>query len=79
MYSIREQGPTRRKLLQFEVGNHVYLKVSPTKGLQIFGIKGTSAPCYIGTYEITEACELVVYKLRLLPNMSTIHNVFHVS
>jgi hypothetical protein len=34
----------RRKLLGFEVGDHVYLKVSPTKGVQRFGIKGKSAP-----------------------------------
>jgi hypothetical protein len=34
----------RRKPLQFEVGDFVYLKVSPTKGVQIFGIKGKLAP-----------------------------------
>jgi hypothetical protein len=28
----------RRKPLQFEVGDPVYLKVSPTKGVQRFGI-----------------------------------------
>jgi hypothetical protein len=33
----------RRKPLQFEVGDHVYLKVSPTKGVQRFGIKGKLA------------------------------------
>jgi hypothetical protein len=38
----------RRKPLQFEVGDHVYLKVSPTKGVQRFGIKGKLAPRYIG-------------------------------
>jgi hypothetical protein len=44
----------RRKPLQFEVGDHVYLKVSPTKGVQRFGIKGKLAPHYIGPYEIKE-------------------------
>jgi hypothetical protein len=34
----------RRKLLQFEVGDFIYLKVSPTKGVQRFGIKGKLAP-----------------------------------
>jgi hypothetical protein len=57
----------------------VYLKVSPTKGVQRFGIKGKLAPCYIGPYEIKETCGLVAYKLRLPPHMSTIHDVFHVS
>jgi hypothetical protein len=69
----------RRKPLQFEVGDRVYLKVSPTKGVQRFEIKGKLAPCYIGPYEIIEACGLVTYKLKLPPKMSAIHNMFHVS
>jgi hypothetical protein len=69
----------RRKPLQFEVGDFVYLKVSPTKGVQRFGIKGKLAPRYIGPYEIIEACGPVVYKFKLPPKMSAIHNVFHVS
>jgi hypothetical protein len=69
----------RRKPLQFEVGDFVYLKVSPTKGVQRFGIKGKLAPRYIGPYEIIEACGPVAYKLKLAPKMSVIHNVFHVS
>jgi hypothetical protein len=69
----------RRKPLQFEVGDFVYLKVSPTKGVQRFGIKGKLAPRYIGPYEIVEACGHVAYKLKLPPKMSAIHNVFHVS
>jgi hypothetical protein len=43
----------RRKPLQFDVGDHVYLKVSPTKGVQRFGIKGKLAPRYIGPYEMS--------------------------
>jgi hypothetical protein len=69
----------RRKPLHIEVGDYVYLKVSPTKGMQRFGIKGKLAPRYIGPYEIIEACGPVAYKLKLPPKMSTIHSVFHVS
>jgi hypothetical protein len=69
----------RRKPLQFEVGDHVYLKVSPTKGVQRFGIKGKLVPRYIGPYEIKETCGPVAYQLKLPPYMSAIHNVFHVS
>jgi hypothetical protein len=69
----------RRKPLQFEVGDFVYLKVSPTKGVQRFGIKGKLAPRYIGPYKIIEACGPVAYKLKLPPKMSAIHDVFHVS
>jgi hypothetical protein len=61
------------------VGDFVYLKVSPTKGVQRFGIKGKLAPRYIGPYEIIEACGPVAYKLKLPPKMSAIHNVFHIS
>jgi hypothetical protein len=38
----------RRKPLQFEVGDHVYLKVSPIKGVQGFGIKGKLAIAILG-------------------------------
>jgi hypothetical protein len=69
----------RRKPLQFEVGDHVYLKVSPTKGVQRFGIKGKLAPRYIGPYEIKDTCGPVAYKLKLPPPMSAIHDVFHVT
>jgi hypothetical protein len=51
----------RRKPLQFEVGDHVYLKVSPTKGVQRFGIKAKLAPRYIGLYEIKETYGPVAY------------------
>jgi hypothetical protein len=61
------------------VGDFVYLKVSPTKGVQRFGIKGKLAPRYIEPYGIVEACGLVAYKLKLPPKMSVVHNVFHVS
>jgi hypothetical protein len=69
----------RRKPLQFEVGDSVYLKVSPTKSVQRFGIKGKLAPRYIGPYEIKEACGPVAYQLKLTSHMSAIHDVFHVS
>jgi hypothetical protein len=69
----------KRKPLQFEVGDHVYLKVSPTKGVQRFGIKGKLAPRYIGPYEIKANCGPVAYQLKLPPHMSAVHVVFHVS
>jgi hypothetical protein len=69
----------RRKPLQFEVGEHVYLKVSPTKGVHRFGIKGKLAPRYMGPYEIKETCGPVAYQLKLPPHMLVVHDVFHVS
>ena len=69
----------RRDPLQFEVGNHVYLRVSPTRGVQRFGMKGKLAPRYVGPYEIIETCGPVAYRVRLPPQLSTIHDIFHVS
>jgi hypothetical protein len=68
----------RRKPLKFNVGDHVYLRVSPTKGVQRFGIKGKLAPHYIGPYEIIRECGPVAYRLRLPSQLATIHDVFHV-
>jgi hypothetical protein len=56
----------------------MYLKVSPTKGAQRFGIKGKLALRYILPYAIIEACRPVAYKLKLTSRMSAIHDVFNV-
>jgi hypothetical protein len=69
----------RRKPLQFEIGNHVYLKVSPIKGVQWFGVKGTLAPYYVGPYQIVEQCGPVAYRLKLPIDLAVVHDVFHVS
>jgi hypothetical protein len=69
----------RRKPLQFEVGDHVYLKVSPIKGVQRFGIKGKLAPRYVVPYEIKETCGPIAYQLKFPPHMSAVHDVFHIS
>jgi hypothetical protein len=64
---------------EFEVGNYVYLKVSPTKGVQRFGVKGKLAPRYIGPYEVTKKFGTVAYRIRLPDQLSAVHDVFHVS
>ena len=69
----------RRRPLNFKVGDYVYLKVSPMKGVQRFGVKKKLAPRYVGPYKIIEWKGNVAYKLQLPPKMSTIFNVFHVS
>jgi hypothetical protein len=63
---------------EFEVGNYVYLKVSLTKGVQRFGVKGKLAPRYIGHYEVTEKFGTVAYRIRLPDGLSAVHDVFHV-
>ncbi|GAV64392.1 Chromo domain-containing protein [Cephalotus follicularis] len=61
------------------MGDHVFLKVSPWKGVQRFGKKGKLAPRYIGPFEILERVEEVAYQLALPPALSNVHNVFHIS
>jgi hypothetical protein len=69
----------RRKPLQFEVGDHIYLRVSPIKGVQRFGLRGKLAPRYAGPYEVTEICEPMAYRVQLPPPLAAIHDIFHVS
>nr|GEX43421.1 putative reverse transcriptase domain-containing protein [Tanacetum cinerariifolium] len=69
----------RSKLLEFNVGDHVLLKVSPWKGVVQFGIKGKLALLYVGPFEIVERVRLVAYRLRLLQDLSCIYDTFHVS
>jgi hypothetical protein len=70
---------TRRRELSFEVGDYVYLKVSPIKGTKRFGVKGKLAPRYIGPYQIQARRGEVAYQLSLLENLSAVYYVFHVS
>jgi hypothetical protein len=69
----------RRQPLYFLVGDYVYLKVSPMKGVSCFGVKGKLAPRYIGPFPILERYGLVAYRLQLPETLSAVHNVFHMS
>ena len=75
----RSYADTRRRELSFEVGDFVYLKVSPIRGVRRFGVKGKLAPRYIGPYQILSKRGEVAYQLSLPENLSAVHNVFHVS
>jgi hypothetical protein len=69
----------RHRPLEFEVGDHVYFRVSPTKGVKRFRVKGKLAPHYIGPFPILEKCGTMAYKLDLPPSLARIHDIFHVS
>ncbi|GJQ97498.1 putative nucleotidyltransferase, ribonuclease H [Tanacetum coccineum] len=68
-----------RRDLEFQVGDHVFLKVSPFRGVKRFGIKGKLSPRFIGPFEILERIGEVSYRLALPPQLSHVHDVFHVS
>jgi hypothetical protein len=65
--------------LEFKVENHVYLRVSPMKGVKRFGVKGKLAPRYIGPFPILEKCGSMAYKLDLPSTLTRVHDIFHVS
>ncbi|XP_059629831.1 uncharacterized protein LOC132272754 [Cornus florida] len=70
----------RCRALEFSLGDLVFLKVSPMKGVARFGRKKRKlAPRFIGPFEITERIGKVAYGLALPPRLSAIHDVFHVS
>ena len=55
----------RRRPLEFNVGDRVYLKVVLWKHMLRFGIKGKLAPRYIGPYEVVKRIGPLVYQLAL--------------
>ena len=69
----------KRKDIRYEIGEKVFLKVSPWKKVMRFGKKGKLSPRFIGPYEMIEKVGPVAYRLALPPELEKIHNVFHVS
>ena len=69
----------RCRPLEFEVGDHVFLKVMSKRGVVRFGKRGKLSSRFIGPFEILERIDTVAYPLVLPPSMSGVHEVFHVS
>ena len=65
--------------LEFEVGDMVFLMISPWKGVLRFGKRGKLSPRYIGPYRIVERIGEMAYRLELPSDLDRIHDVFHVS
>ena len=78
-YSRQKSYADNRKWpLEFDVGDHVYLKISPMKGVMIFGRKGKLSPRYVGPYEILQCVVEVAYELALPAELASFHPIFHV-
>ena len=65
--------------MEYNVREKVFLKVSPWKEILRFGRHGKLSPRYIGPYEIFERIGLLAYRLALPRELSSIHDVFHMS
>ena len=61
------------------MGDHVFLKVKPKRGVVRFGKQGKLLPRYIGPFKMLEMVGTVAYRLALQPSLSGVHAVFHVS
>ena len=69
----------KRKDIEYEVGDKVFLKVSPWRKVLRFGKKGKLSPRFIGSYEVLKRIGPVAYRLTLPPELAKLYDVFHVS
>lgn len=69
----------RRDAKSFEIGDYVFLRVSPMRGVKQFGAKGKLSPQFIGPFKILDRVGAVAYRLALPPSFFGVHDVFHIS
>ncbi|KAA0047446.1 pol protein [Cucumis melo var. makuwa] len=75
----KSYADVRRKDLEFDVGDKVFLKVASMKGVLRFERRGKLSPRFVGPFEILERIGPVAYRLALPPSLLAVHDVFHVS
>ena len=77
----RQKSYTDRRWrpLEFEAGDHVFLKVIPKREVVRFGKRGKLSPRYTGLLEVLEKVGIVAYRLALPPGLLGVHAIFHVS
>ncbi|KAF3643823.1 hypothetical protein FXO38_20466 [Capsicum annuum] len=78
-YPADFKGNIRRKDLEFEVNDYVYLKISSMKGVKRYGKKRKLSPHYVGPFRILSRFGKVAYELELPLDLASAHPVFHVS
>ncbi|KAA0055519.1 ty3-gypsy retrotransposon protein [Cucumis melo var. makuwa] len=75
----KSYADVRRKDLKFDVGDKMFLKVAPMKGVLRFERRGKLSPRFVGPFEILKRIGPVAYRLALPPSLSAVHDLFHVS
>ena len=69
----------RRRPLEFEAGDHVFLRVTPTAGIGRAIKSRKLTPRFVGPYQILRMIGAVASEITLPPHLANLHNVFHVS
>jgi hypothetical protein len=69
----------RRKDLEFQEGDHVFLRVTPMTGVGHALKSKKLTPKFIGPYQISERVRTVAYQVGSPSHLSNLHDVFHVS
>jgi hypothetical protein len=75
----KSYADNRRRPLEFEEGDHVYLKMSPLCGMRRFKVKGKLSPRVIGPFRVFRRVGELAYQLELPDHLADVHDVFHVS
>ena len=65
--------------MELEIGDKVFLRIAPMKGVMRFRKKGKLSPRFVGPFEVLERVGEVAYRIALPLALSRIHNVFHES
>ena len=74
----KSYADNRMRDLEFQVGDQVFLRISPWKGVLRFRKKWKLSPRYMGPYEIVERIGEVAHRLKLQLELARIDDVFHV-
>jgi len=69
----------RKRPLEFEAGDHVFLRVTPIAKIGRALMSRKLTPRFIGPYQITRRIGPAFYEIALPPHLAILHNVFHVS
>jgi hypothetical protein len=75
----KSYADNRRRDLEFTVGDFVYLRVTPLRGVHRFRTKGKHAPRYVGPFCILDRRGDVAYQLEQPESLGNVHDVFQVS
>ena len=79
MIDKKSYADLKRKDIEYEVGDKVFLKVSSWRKILLFGKKGKLSPRFIGPYEILQRIGPIAYRLALPLELANLHDVFNVS